>query len=270
MTLFPKNKSAFTLIELLVVVSIIALLISILLPALSKAKESAKTVVCSANLNQCGMAMIMYADEFGGKSPPDPMIQGEYWFHKLAPYLGDNHLENNAKSKSLSQLKDSPEVLKIIYCPSATKTKQSFDDRSTLMKWGSAKLAWSFWGTEGSYGRNGWVYPDIPASASSDVRGRYYTKINLAKADVPVFGDSVWVNAWPDSVDVPPRDIRLGTQVNESGYGMGRFCMDRHKMKVNIVFADRHVESVALSRLWMLSWHRTFLKKEMDINSYSR
>ncbi len=63
------RKKAFTLIELLVVISIIALLLSILMPALSKARFQAKVVVCKSNFHQWGLAVTQYAVDFEGKLP---------------------------------------------------------------------------------------------------------------------------------------------------------------------------------------------------------
>ncbi len=63
-----KTKN-FTLIELLVVISVIAVLVSMLLPALNKAREKARTISCTGNLKQCGSLLIMYTGDFNGWGP---------------------------------------------------------------------------------------------------------------------------------------------------------------------------------------------------------
>ncbi|QOJ14477.1 MAG: prepilin-type N-terminal cleavage/methylation domain-containing protein [Planctomycetia bacterium] len=72
-----KRRSGFTLIELLVVVAIIALLISILLPSLSRARELAKRAVCSANLRGIGQSSHIYANDNFEKFPMDAFL-GNY------------------------------------------------------------------------------------------------------------------------------------------------------------------------------------------------
>ncbi len=74
------SSGGFTLIELLVVIAIMGLLISILMPGLSRARQSAKLSVCKSNLSQLGLAIIVYADEHREHIPRGPACAGPYDF----------------------------------------------------------------------------------------------------------------------------------------------------------------------------------------------
>jgi prepilin-type N-terminal cleavage/methylation domain-containing protein/prepilin-type processing-associated H-X9-DG protein len=67
----PKLNKGFTLIELLVVIAIIGILAGILLPVLSRARESARKTQCMSNVKQIGMGLIMYANENNESFPSD-------------------------------------------------------------------------------------------------------------------------------------------------------------------------------------------------------
>ena len=81
-------KRAFTLIELLVVIVIIAMLAALLLPALFKARASAKRAVCASNVRQIGFAIILYTGDHGDTL--DYFTNDIYYAYKdcLLPYLG--------------------------------------------------------------------------------------------------------------------------------------------------------------------------------------
>ena len=110
-------RRAFTLIELLVVISIIAILIATLLPALSGARGSAQTVQCASNEKQIGAALFIYTEENKNLLPPMIILaegvtnwgeSGPYWQDLLADTLAG---EETAFGRSAS-----------VYCPSVSKS----------------------------------------------------------------------------------------------------------------------------------------------------
>ena len=80
-------RHAFTLIELLVVISIIAILASLLLPAIGMVRDAARTTVCSNNLRQIGLASNGYINDFEQALPGYMWNDDFHWTVSLAPYL---------------------------------------------------------------------------------------------------------------------------------------------------------------------------------------
>ena len=129
-----RLRQGFTLIELLVVISIIAILASMLLPAITMVRESARKMNCASNLHQMGMAMVAYTNDNDGRLPyyyqtalgvPMRGHEGNILEMLLATYLGSETPKEMDCSGN-----------RIFLCPSSPY-------RGTAKIWGDSRTIWS-------------------------------------------------------------------------------------------------------------------------------
>ena len=135
----------FMLVELLVVIGIIAVLVAILMPALTTAKRQAMTVQCGANLRSIGQAMQSYANEFKGRVPRDYWYDLEYrqghilWAEAFAKYVNYRDMPDVPNLTMSRDLVLAPHLARIgVYqCPAHPDDRQPLDYVSNAWHAGS-------------------------------------------------------------------------------------------------------------------------------------
>ena len=250
---FKINRQAFTLVELLVVISIIALLVSILLPALNKARDQAKAIQCMSNIRQLCLAANYYAGGNDGRLMEIQNDPGYSWFNYLGPQLGDNIYQDTPQASLHG-------AMAVMFCPA---TKHPSDDAGlgATFDWGTAEYMWRLYNQgEGSYGINQWLVT-YQIGFSYYPREDHLLNFMSLRGDTPAFGDCTWQGSYPRSNDHGPDypiDPEFGLALGDTtGDGTGRFYLDRHNMAINMGFIDGHVERIQpLEKLWTLPWHK--------------
>ncbi|MGF1633385.1 MAG: type II secretion system protein [Phycisphaerae bacterium] len=225
-----KRSKGFTLVELLVVIGIIALLISILLPSLSKAREAGVRTVCLSGLRQLHAGFTMYGTENKGYFVPQDVVgangSGPYarWFNSLEPYLGEV---------------DSQDESQIYNCPAdqdaAPLNGQSYQYNFELGEYNPSYAPNRYVGFKSS-GVNG--IPAFPGVPRPNVDG---DKMNR----MVVFFDGVWdrpgSTPWRDNAGgagsaTPYTNRTPGWQTRFVGNGASTGIAPRHGRKVEANF----------------------------------
>ena len=212
------HRGAFTLIELLVVIAIIAILASLLLPVLSRAKDKGKTAKCQSNLRQLGMAAIMFEDDNQaypiGWPTADLMVGGIYtiWYRQLQPYLGR---------------KTNTAGMGVFICPSSVQKAQPGE--------GSGMREGGFWGYL-AYAQNHYIN-----AGRRDIGSRHV----MDAAGTILYADT---DGW-DACLYPDGDPTANVCYRHSGGNEKSSATDHgiagksgKKGRADAVFTDNHVE----------------------------
>lgn len=210
----PK-RHGFTLIELLVVIAIISLLVSILLPSLTKAKELARRAVCASNLHQIGTGLAMYQSEEGRL--PLHNAANPWEIARTSPGFSVNNLRPILQQMSGGQ----PMVY---YCPNVGYGPNT-DEGWFLAESGAGGQVWSIGyslisGLETNGAGTAWDYADS---------GMTEAPVNMEGSDQVLASDTV--ASWPPAYGSPEEPWTFTHDPQESGHFVG----------LNVLYGDGHV-----------------------------
>jgi len=254
------NHAGFTLIELLAVISIIAQLLSLLMPSLQRVRRQAKATRCQANLHQWGIAWATYAAENDGYLVPAD-------FGYLPPHdtrwdlYGGSPWPDNSTPEGRALV--IPKGLRL--CPMATRWErwEANSRGGTFLAWNAFRdtddpqdsLWWSSYYATNHQAHSWWGDRSDPRCAA-DLRFMWMTSAVKSAAIVPVFLDSMYgfVSMYDDKSPPPEYDAIPTRDLRSAYIACDSVCINRHDGGINSLFMDWSVRKVGLKELWTLKW----------------
>lgn len=242
-----NNKRAFTLIELLIVIAIIAILASLLLPALSQAKALSHSTKCKNNLRQIGLAMNMYLHDYNhfpayGRSVSAIEPIGAKWYTDIFPYL---------QNKWTNHIFDCPSYKFITFDGAATGLVIFVSVGSYGYNFGTANEKGIYlYGLASKFQSNATIIPDssvletdvkIPSQMIMLGDAISTTSNNRLVLGLEILSRRLHFDQWNDLI------------IKESE------ASKRHNTKLNYVFCDGHAENFKVKDI-LLSKQERFLK----------